>query len=156
MIINVNTIYGDVTLNPVFDPSIGTFYSLYDESENYLGDLQYTDIGEEPDDYALDVLSDIIEDAIETGSIRIPNIKQENDAHVHVITVCELHGKKPVAYSRLFKTKSDAMEFKQTTVANFLEEEHERGNHTNVIDSDEICEITGTNYMCLTYKIVSL
>lgn len=90
MKIKIETCYGTVFLNGCYDcDSCSDYYSVYDDEDNYLGDIWnvfFNDI----DDEAVEALVTAVETAIDDNDIAIPSANGTGDPDVEIKAIDEI------------------------------------------------------------------
>lgn len=151
----INTIYGDVKINPHFNGSEQGGYYVYDSFDQFLGDCpnaQYID--DDSIDEHLSDISDMITDAIDEGLISIPD---SDKSKVWVLNVLESYaGFPPTAKATVYCSREKVIEAKNDAIHSIIDTFVKNGDkyEHELLDEECISEIRscdGGAYACVTY-----
>lgn len=155
----ISTSYGVVQLISRFDPDEGTFYDVYDENDNHLGELDYVPSHDECDQDSMDRLKEHIEYSIDWGDIKNPMDSSIISEQVWIVTECERKGMTVTAASYPFKSEKGCKEKRNEIISAFIKSLGDKEYETTDSDDgdDQLTEIITNDqsrYLCVTYKFV--
>lgn len=160
MEIKVETIYGNVTVKVNYDcnDSIDC-YSVFDDNDNYLGDLCCVPEIYEVDDKTLELLEDLIEVAIEENNICAPTLKDDTDKIVYVVTILETNNGCSTAESRVYKSIEQCVDEKTKRLDEFYKDCEQSDTSYDAHDDGTICQVftdDSSRYICITIKCTTI